>query len=123
MIRARFLLFFHFIPALWAIPVLQELRETVTAATELVAEIALRFKQGDPAQEQVAQLESRLATVAQQVSGAVEVPPDLRDAIAALLSRVQDTVTAGTEWLAQTGPELAAQSARERLRRVYGVSD
>jgi hypothetical protein len=120
-IRARFLLFFHFIPALWAIPVLQELREQVAAATELVAEIGLRFKQGDSATEQVAQLESCLAALAQQVSGTVEVPSDLRDKIAELLSRVQETVATGDEWLAQTGPELATQHARQRLRRAYGV--
>jgi phage shock protein A len=94
----------------------------VASATELVAEIGLRFKQGDSAAEQVAQLESRLAAISQRASGAVELPPDLRDRIAALLSRVQETVAAGDEWLARTGPELATQHARQRLRRAYGVT-
>jgi hypothetical protein len=120
-IRARFLLFIPLPPALWAIPVLQELRETVAAATELVAEIGLRFKQGDPAEEQVARLESQLATLAEQASGAAELPPGLQAEIAALLSRVGETVATGDEWLARTGPELATQHARQRLRRAYGV--
>lgn len=92
----------------------------MAAATELVAEIGLRFKQGDAAEEQVAQLESRLAAVAQQ-AGTVEVPSDLREKIAELLSRVQETVATGDEWLARTGPELATQHARQRLKRAYGV--
>lgn len=100
---------------------LQELRELVAAATELVAEIGLRFKQGDSADEHVVQLESQLATLVQQASG-VELPPDLRTEIAALLSRVQETVATGDEWLARTGPELASQHARQRLRRAYGVT-
>jgi hypothetical protein len=120
-ILARFLLFLPLPPALWAIPVLQELREQLAAATELVAEIGLRFKQGDAAEEQVALLESRLATLVPLASGTVELPPDLRAEITELLSRVQETVATGDDWLARTGPELATQHARQRLRRAYGV--
>lgn len=97
------------------------MRELVADATNLVAEIGLRFKQGDPAVEQVALLESRLVTLTRQTSGAAEVPPDLRDQIAELLSRVRETVATGDEWLARTGPELATQHLRQRLKRAYGV--
>jgi hypothetical protein len=51
----------------------------------------------------------------------VEVPSDLQSEIVALLSRLGETVGIGDEWLARTGPELATQYARERLRRAYGV--
>ncbi len=98
---------------------LQELRETVAAATELVAEIGLRFERGDPADELVARLESRLAGLTRP---AVEVPDELRAEIADLLVRVRETVATGDGWLARTGPELATQHARERLRRAYGVT-
>ena len=119
MIRAEFLRFFHFPQARWAIPVLQELREMVAAATELVAEIGLRFERGDPADELVTRLESRLAVLTRP---GVEVPDELRAAIAVLLVRVRETVAAGDEWLVRTGPELATQYARERLRRADGVT-
>lgn len=100
---------------------LQELREQVTAATRLVAEIGLRFEQGDPATDQLAQLEPQLAAVIRRASGATDVPADLRDDLAALFAAVRDTVAAGDVWLARAGPELATQHARERLRRAYGV--
>ena len=87
----------------------------------LIVDPELTPIQGDPAEEQVAQLESRLAAMAQQVSGVVDVPPDVREQIAELLSRVQETVATGDEWLARTGPELATQHVRQRLRRAYGV--
>jgi hypothetical protein len=119
-ICASDLLFIPHQPALWAIPVLQELRELVAATTELIAEINLRFKAGDPASELIRRLESSLAVLAQRTSGVTELPDDLRTEIARLLSRVQDAVTTGDAWLDQTGPELAAQQLRQRLRRTYG---
>jgi hypothetical protein len=114
------LLFYPYQPVLWAILVLQELRELVTDATKLVTEIELRFKAGDPASELVRRLESTLAVLVQRASGATELPDDLRTEIAHLLSRVQEAVTTGGAWLDQTGPELAAQQLRQRLRRTYG---
>ena len=114
------MLFIPYHPALWAIPVLQELRELVAIATELIAEIDLRFKAGDPANELIRRLESTLAVLAQRTSGVTELPDDLRTEIAHLLSRVQDAVTTGDAWLDQTGPELAVQQLRQRLRRTYG---
>lgn len=99
---------------------IQELRDAVTDATALVAEIGARFASGDPVPELVAQLESRLSVLA-QVAAEAELPADLQDAIATLQARVDETVTAGDEWLAQAGPELASEHTRQRLRRAYGV--
>jgi hypothetical protein len=88
----------------------------------LVAEIGLRFKQGDSATEPIARLGARLTTLTQLAAEAVDLPPDVQEGIATLLTRIQETVALGDEWLARTGPELAAQHLRQRLRRVYGVS-
>jgi hypothetical protein len=121
-IRARLTLFIPLPTALWAIPVLQEMRETVAGAASLVAEIGLRFKAGDPADDLVRRLETELATLAQLTSGkAGALPDDLRTEIARLFSLVQETVATGDEWLARIGPELAAQHVRHRLKRAYGV--
>lgn len=86
-------------------------------ATVLIAEIGVRFEAGDPAPELVDQLESRLAVLAPPA----ELPDELRADIAALLARVEATVSAGAEWLAQAGPELASKHTQQRLRRAYGV--
>lgn len=99
---------------------IQELRDAVADASALVAEIGIRFESGDPVPDLVARLESRLSVVAQLYTGA-ELPVELRDEIAELLTRVGETVTAGDEWLAQAGPELASEHTRQRLRRTYGV--
>ena len=96
--------------------------ETVAAATELVAEIGLRFKAGDAADDLLAQLDADLAALTRQAPGtAEELPEDLRTEIARLLSLVQTVVATGDEWLARTGPELASQHVRQRLQRAYGV--
>lgn len=101
---------------------LQELRDTVADATKLVAEIGLRFKAGDPADELVLHLEAVLAGMFRQMAGmASEIPDDLRAQIAQLLNQVQIAVASGDEWLAQTGPELATLHLRQRLQRAYGV--
>jgi hypothetical protein len=120
-IRARLLLFIPLPLALWAIPVLQELRETVTAANQLVAEIDFRFKTGAPAGELLARLDTVIATLAQQATGVAELPDDLKNEITRLFSLVQTAIATGNEWLALTGPELASQHLRHRLHRVYGV--
>ena len=99
---------------------LQELRQAVATATELVTEIGLRFKMGDPATGLLKRLESTLAILGRQSTAAVDLPDDLRAEITRLLSRVQDAVTAGDDWLDQTGPELASQLIQQRLRRAYG---
>lgn len=96
--------------------------ETVAAATGLVAEIGLRFKAGDAADDLFARLDAVLAALARPVPGTAEdLPEDLRTEIARLLSLVQTVVATGDEWLARTGPELASQHVRQRLQRAYGV--
>ena len=100
------------------------MREAVAAATELVAEIGLRFKAGDAADDLLARLESILANLTRQATGpAQQLPDDLRAEIARLLSLVQTGVATGAEWLAQTGPELASLRVRQRLQRAYGIPD
>jgi len=101
--------------------VLQEVRNTVAVATRLVAEIGLRFKTGEPADELLGRLEATIATLAQQAAGVANLPDDLQNEITQLLALVQEAVTTGDEWLAQTGPELASQHVRQRLQRAYGV--
>jgi hypothetical protein len=101
--------------------VLQELRNTAAVATQLVAEIGLRFKTGEPADELLARLDATIATLAQQASGVENLPDDLRNEITQLLALVQEAVTTGDEWLARTGPEVASQHVRQRLNRAYGV--
>lgn len=100
---------------------LQELRNTVAAATQLVAEIGLRFKTGEAADELLARLDATIATLAQQAAGVENLPDDLRDEITQLLALVQEAVTTGDDWLARTGPEVASQYVRQRLNRAYGV--
>ena len=96
--------------------------ETVAAATGLVAEIGLRFKAGDAADDLFTRLDAVLVALARQVPGTAEdLPEDLRTEIARLLSLVQTAVATGDEWLARTGPELASQHVRQRLQRAYGV--
>jgi hypothetical protein len=98
------------------------MRVTVAGAAKLVAEIGVRFKAGDPADELMRRLEADLATLSRLTSGKVDgLPDDLRNEIAGLLALVQATVAVGDEWLARTGPELASQSTRLRLKRAYGV--
>lgn len=121
MIRARNLVFYPLPQALRAIPVVQELRDATTEAGELLAEIVLRFKAGDAAEELLARLERRLAVLVPRAADAVELPAELRDEIAELLVQVHEAVAAGTEWLDAAGPELATQHTRERLRRTYGA--
>jgi hypothetical protein len=99
--------------------VLQKLRETLSAATELVAEIALRFQAGDPAEEPLAQLHTLLTALPKPTA---DLPDELRAEIAQLLSRVQETVAVGEAWLTQAGPELESEQLRQRLRRTYGVT-
>ena len=98
------------------------MRDTVTAATGLVAEIGIRFTAGDAADDLFARLEAALATLTRQAPGTAEgLPDDLRAEIARLLSLVQTAVATGDDWLARTGPELASQHVRQRLQRAYGV--
>jgi hypothetical protein len=99
--------------------VLQELRETICTAKALVAEIGIRFKSGSPADELIAQLGALLATLPQHSN---EIPNDLQAELTELLSRVEESVLIGDNWLQQTGPELASQQLRQRLRRTYGVT-
>ncbi len=93
----------------------------MAVATRLVAEIGLRFKTGEPADELLGHLEATIATLAQQATGVANLPDDLQNEITQLLALVQEAVTTGDEWLAQTGPELASQHVRQRLQRAYGV--
>jgi hypothetical protein len=99
--------------------VLQELRETICTAKSLVAEIGIQFKSGSPAEELITQLGALLATLPQHSN---EIPSDLQAALAELLFQVEESVLIGDNWLEQTGPELASQQLRQRLRRTYGVT-
>lgn len=121
MICARILNFYPHTQALRAIPVVQELRDATAEVRELLAEIGLRFKAGDAAEELLIRLEQRLAALVSQMSSTAELPLEMRDEITELLSRVHEAVAAGTEWLDATGPELASQNTQVRLRRTYGV--
>ncbi|WP_171470390.1 hypothetical protein [Frigoriglobus tundricola] len=98
------------------------MRATVAGAAKLIAEIGVRFKSGDSALELIRRLETELATLFRLSAGKVhDLPDDLRTEIAQLLARVQATVAIGDDWLARTGPELATQHVRLRLKRAYGV--
>jgi hypothetical protein len=98
------------------------LRATVVGAAKRIAEIDVRFKSGDSALELIRQLETDIATVFRLTSGKVDdLPDDLRNEIANLLALVQATIAVGDDWLARTGPELATQHVRLRLRRAYGI--
>lgn len=94
------------------------MREAVADASALASAVSERFERGDAAPELVAQLGSRVAVLA---TGAADLPADLRSQLAALLARVESAVAAGDGWLTRTGPELATEHARLRLRRAYGV--
>lgn len=104
-----------------AVPVLQELLSTVAAADRLVAEVAAEFAEGRPAARPLAQLGQRVAAIEVM---AVEVGPGLpadgREAVSRLLARIEATVARGGDWLTRAGgPELAAVSSRERVKRAY----
>lgn len=97
---------------------IQEVRETIAAASALAAEIGLRFKSGDPADESLARLAELLARVPALPE---PVPDDLRGALSELSARVASALDSGGEWLAGTGPALVAERVRDRLHRAYGV--
>lgn len=97
---------------------LQEVRETVAAATALAAEIGLRLKSGDSADDalgRLAELLTRLPALPNPL------PDDLRGALTELSACVGTAVSAGGEWLAEAGPALATARVRDRLNRAYGV--
>ncbi len=98
------------------------MRATVAGAAKLIAEIGVRFKSGDSAPELIRRLETEIVNLFRLTSGKVDdLPDDLRNEIAKLLALVQTTVAVGDDWLARTGPELASQHVRQRLRRTYGI--
>jgi len=119
-ICARLFLFIPAPLALGAIPVLQELRAAISAATAVVAEIEVRFKSGDSADALIAKLGSLVAVLARHPADTI--PAELQSEIAQLLVRIQETVGVGEDWLERTGPELASHHCRQRLQRAYGVT-
>lgn len=97
---------------------LQELRDTVAAATALAAEIGLRFKSGDSADDalvRLAELLDRMPVLPDAL------PDDLRRALTELSASVGTAIDAGGSWLADTGPAITADRVRDRLHRAYGV--
>jgi hypothetical protein len=104
--------------------VLQELRVTVTTATELVAEIGDRFNTGDAAPELTARLAALVATLELQLARVGTVPAELQTDIAGLLALVRTTTMTGGRWLdaAAEVPELAVSHMRARLQKLYGAS-
>jgi hypothetical protein len=101
-----------------AIPVIQEVRDTVAAATALATEIGLRFKSGDAADGALAELAELVARVPAVPE---PVPDDLRAALDELNTRVTTALRAGGAWLADSGSAIAAERVRDRLNRAYGV--
>lgn len=97
---------------------LQEVRDTVAAATALAAEIGLRFKSGDPADDALARLSELLTRVAAHTG---PVPDDLRTALAELSAHMTAALSVGGEWLSGTGTAIATERVRDRLNRAYGV--
>jgi hypothetical protein len=98
--------------------VLQEVRETVAAATALAAEIGLRFKSGDPADDALARLAELLTRLPALPH---PLPDDLRATLDELSARVASAVGTGSEWLSDSGTAIAAERVRDRLNRAYGV--
>lgn len=97
---------------------LQEVRETVAAANALAAEIGLRFKSGDPADDILARLTELLDRMPALPDA---LPEDLHRALAELSARVSTAIDTGGSWLADTGTALSADRVRDRLHRAYGV--
>lgn len=121
--RARFFDNFFPSPHFWVDSVLQELRETLTVANTLIAAIGIRFKSGEPAEDLIAQLSALLAILSQQTKDLPkDIPSDLQAELTQLFSCVDESVSIGENWLRETGPELASQQLRQRLRRTYGVT-
>lgn len=104
---------------------LQELRESVKAASDLVTEVEARFRSGDPAEGLLQALAGCVSDIERRLAGAGQtVPDELRAGLAQLLSRFQTAVTTGGSWLARSeadGLELASQHLQLRVRRAYGV--
>jgi hypothetical protein len=95
------------------------MRVMIAAATTVVAEIAVRFQNGDPATDALQRLQRTLLPALARHAAGGDLPDDIRAQIAALLDRVRAAVATGDQWLARTEPELIAQQARLRLRRAY----
>lgn len=97
------------------------MQATIAAATETVADIDKRFKAGDPAADALDRLRTLLTTLVERAPAVGAVPPEMRSQIVTLLSALDATVAAGTDWLTTADQELASHHARHRLRRAYGV--
>ena len=102
---------------------LQELREAVRVASELVSEAASRLRQGDPAPELLERLASRVSDIERCLPRTSPLPEDLRLEIATLLSNFDHAVRGGDDWLTNVGgTELASHQVTHRLRQAYGLS-
>lgn len=102
---------------------LQELRDSLTAATRLVAEIGSRFRRGDSADELLATLAARIADIECFVAPlGPPLPDEVRDECARLLALIETATREGDGWLAGAiGPGLAAQDQTWRVRQAYGL--
>jgi hypothetical protein len=97
------------------------MRVTVDTARAIVAEIAVRFQNGDPAHQALTRLQAVVPALVRHAHDEGALPDELRAEIATLIERVGAAVATGNEWLNRTEPELVARLVRQRLRRTYGV--
>lgn len=99
----------------------QEFREAVKAAADLLDEVGARFRLGDPAENLLPALAARMADIELRASlVGPELPLEFRTEIEGLLARLRDVVSSGEGWLTGAGGiELASHHLRQRVRKVY----
>jgi hypothetical protein len=97
------------------------MRATIAAVTTVVAEITVRFRNGDPAKDALQRLQALVPSLVNRARAAGELPEEVRSELAALFDRVRAAVAIGDEWLARTEPELIALQVQKRLRTAYRV--
>jgi cobalt-zinc-cadmium efflux system outer membrane protein len=100
---------------------LLEQNETLARDLHGVATRRLDAGEGTPLEVNTARI--RLADVERRaILAGRDLPPEYRDEIARLLSRLQAAVSGGEGWLTRAdGLELAAHNLRQRVRQVYGI--
>jgi hypothetical protein len=97
------------------------MRETIAATATVVAEIEVRFKNGDPATDALQKLQTLVPDLLRYAQRSGDLPDEVRAELGGLFDRIRAAVATGDEWLAQTEPELIAQQVRQRLKRAYGI--
>ena len=102
----------------------QELMAVLNGTTSLVNEITTRMERGDAAEKLVNQLVAQVKIIERYVARLGDgLSNECRLKIAQLLSRVQDAVKNGKNWMAKAdGPELAILNLQRRISKTYGLS-